>query len=473
MTGRRARHGQESPAVQPRPRRRRSARSATVVAVGLWLALLAGPGCGPAAPTASVSLAPARLAQGPLVTAVWLPVGMTWVRLGAPDQELLLNLGVTHLEWTQRAAVDSTTAEAHTLAWCSWHGLRMPVYYEPPGFLPEDKLHDWARARPGPGFVEAVETRAASLRQHWEPWPAFWGYLVGHEDYGRDQVAGLAEVVRALRRQDPDRPAVVVGRWRDYQAPAAFLDALFAEGGEPNVFQHEHYVFAGTLPLQGAAVDRALDGLTAGYDQVAQALQGRHGRWHAIVQVHAETRNGRLAYRRPTAAEIRVQVGLALSRGAAGIVYFLYSSGAESIVDAGGRLIESRYYDGLVDSSGVPAEAYLAVCSINHDLAQCGPRLASLRYYGSFAAPGVPANPLLSRGDPDLEFGVFGTAEQATHVLVVNRRTAEARRASLGWLRSTAQDAVTGDDVPVAAGRISVELPPGGWRLLCTPPAGG
>jgi hypothetical protein len=444
-----------------------------VATVGLWLALLAASACGPAAPTASVGLTPARLAQGPLVTAVWLPVGMTSVRLAASDQELLLRLGVTHLEWTQRADVDSISAEAQTLAWCSGHGLRMPVYYEPPGYLPEDKLHDWARARPGPGFAEAVEARAAGLRQRWEPWPAFWGYLVGHEDYPRDCVAGLAEVVRALRRQDPGRPAMVVGRWRDYQAPAAFLDALFVEGGEPNVFQHEHYVFAGNVPPRGAAVDRALDGLTAGYDQVAQALQGRYGRWHAIVQVHAETRNGRLAYRRPTAAEIRCQVGLALSRGAAGVVYFLYSSGAESIGAAGGEPVESRYYDGLVDSSGVPTEAYLAVCGINHDLAQWGPLLAPLRYYGSFAAANVPANPLLASGDPDLEFGLFGTAEQATHLLVVNRRTAEPRRVSLRWRLAGAQDAVTGDDVPVVAGRASIELPAGGWRLLAGAPAGG
>ena len=61
---------------------------------------------------------------------------------------------------------------------------------------------------------------------------------------------------------------------------------------------------------------RRLSALLAGYDQVAAHLRGHWRHWYAIVQVHGETRNEKPYYRKPSPAEISVQVGLVLTRGA-------------------------------------------------------------------------------------------------------------------------------------------------------------
>ena len=53
------------------------------------------------------------------------------------------------------------------MGFCDRTGLRMPVYYEPHGFSPEDKLHDWARAKPSAELVEKVRARVRGLRRQW------------------------------------------------------------------------------------------------------------------------------------------------------------------------------------------------------------------------------------------------------------------------------------------------------------------
>jgi hypothetical protein len=432
---------------------------------GLLLLLL---GCGRGSPVDSVELRPGRLTQGDLVTAVWLPVGMGEIRLSPADQARLANLGVTHLEWVQRAQKDSLSAEALTMDWCSRAGLRLPVYYEPPGYTPEDKLHDWARARVTPGFSTEVEARVVQLRDRWRGYPGFWGYLIGHEDYRREYLPALAGVVAALRQQDPERPAITVGRVDHYEALSPFLDALLAEGGEPNLFQHEQYVFRAALPEAGPSLDQALDRLLAGYDQVARAMQGRHGRWHAVVQVHAETRNGVPVYRHPSQAEVRLQAGLALSRGASGIVYFLYSSGPETVRDKLGVAVEERYYEGLVDEAGIPTASYAGVQRVTADLRRTGAVLASRRLHGGFPGRRIPPNPLLFGSDRDLEFGLFGDESTPTYLLVVNRRPTESRTVDLRLAPGPVHDAISGEPLGNGSGQLELSLEPGGWRLLRT-----
>jgi hypothetical protein len=435
-----------------------------------WLCglILLSIGCGRGSPAGSVELRPGRLPQGDLVTAVWLPVGMDAVRLSPVDQARLANIGVTHLEWVQRAGADSLSAETLVMDWCSRAGLRLPVYYEPPGYTPEDKLHDWARARVTPGFSAEVEARVVRLRDRWRGDLGFWGYLIGHEDYRREYLPALAGVVAALRRLDPERPAIAVGRVDDYEALSPFLDALLVEGGEPNLFQHEQYVFRAALPETGPALERALDRLVAGYDQVARALQGRHGRWHAVIQVHAETRNNAPVYRHPSQAEVRLQAGLALSRGASGIVYFLYSSGPETVRDGRGIAVEERYYEGLVDEAGIPLAVYAGVQRVTADLRRTGAALAPLRFHGGFPGRRIPLNPLILGGDRDLELGLFGDESTPTHLLVVNRRTTEARTVRLRLTPGSVHDAVSGESIGNVSGEITLDLDPGGWRLLRT-----
>ena len=412
---------------------------------------------------------PSRLPVGDLTLSTWLPAGLDSFRFDAGDRQLLSEIGFNHIEWLQEVRVGDSTAEEVAMSFAGDAGLGMPVYYPPPGFTREDKLRDFAVMEGvEPGFDAAVRERVAALRQHWDAAPGFTGYLIGHEDYRARYYEALGDMVRILGQEDPRRPAISVGNIDHFPEVGRFLDALFAEGGAPNIFQHEHYIFRDEVPTSGRKLQKRLDALVAGYGRLARYLQDRHGRWHAIVQVHSETRglgSGAFYYRKPTAGEISVQVGLALSRGASGIVYFLYSSGWEWIRDDDGHLVQERFYEGIVDRDGAPTATYGAVKKLNGQLAGLGPHLRDLHFHGGWEAGDLPDNDLVSASDPDLELGLFGDGTTATHLLVVNRRSHRGRQVGLK-LTGPARDAAAGTSLPQVRGRTLLDLEPGGFRLL-------
>ena len=288
---------------------------------GLYLAavLLAGAGCEPQQrPTVPIPI-------GPLVVGAWLPAGLDTYRFSTEDRQQLVELGLNQIEWLQRAEVEGKTAEEWAMAFCNARGVQMPVFYEPRGLTPYDKLQHWATRSPvGAGFADSLSLRVQALAAQWEDAAGLQGYLVGHEDYQQKYYDALAEVVSALGRVDSLRPVLTVGRLDHYEDSRAFTDAFFQRSGPPNIFQHEHYVFRNNAPSAGAGLQHRLSALLAGYDQVAAHLRGHWGRWHAIVQVHGETRGEKPYYRKPAPAEISVQVGLALTRGR--LASFIFST---------------------------------------------------------------------------------------------------------------------------------------------------
>ncbi len=440
-----------------------------------WLlVLLVGLGCGPGAETDGAQTAPdtavdpqpvrhRRVPVGELVLGTWLPAGLDRYRFSAQDQVLLAGLGLNQIEWLQRGEFDGETAEARAMGFCRARGLQMPVFYEPPGFTSHDKLQNWAtRSFLGAGFADSVGLRVQALKMRWAGAEGFQGYLVGHEDYGAEYYEALAGVVGAIGRVDSLRPALTVGRIDHYLDGEAFAAAFFREGGQPNIFQHEHYVFRGNVPTEGNGLQSKLSFLLAGYSQVAEYLHGRWGRWHAVVQVHSEKRVDKVYYRKPSAAEISVQAGLALSRGASGIIYFLYSSGVEEFRNAKGEWVQTRYYEGLVDRDGMPTKSYGAVQALNRQLQALSPVLAQLYFYGA----GAMENELLFGADEDLALGLFGNRERQTHVLVVNRRTWQKRTMALAVKGQAVVDVETGEMLPMVNNQAQVALAAGGFRLL-------
>ena len=434
----------------------------------LVVVLLAGVGCiqgdegqdaGVPAPAARLAgPKPGRLTVGELVLGTWLPAGLHEFRFTSRDQDLLAASGLNAVEWLQRAEVGGLTAEDHAMRFCDARGFKMPVFYEPPHFPPVGKLQNWAtKAQLVAGFADSVAVRVRALQSKWGRARGFWGYLVGHEDYARDYYPALDAVVGAIAALDSQRPAITVGRLDHYDSPVDFADAFFRDEGPPNIFQHEHYVFKGAVPQRGKALQDKLSFLLTGYDQVAAILRGRWGRWHAIVQVQSEMRGTQLYYRKPTATEIEVQAGLALTRGASGIVYFIYSSGIETLSNE-----PDRVYEGLVDQSGQPTASYTAVQKINGRLRKLSPALAGLYYYGATGMQGG----LVTRPTADLEFGYFGNDGGITHVLVVNRRTWEPRTVVLGIRGDEVRDAVADRALAVNNGDVEVALAAGGWRFL-------
>jgi len=403
----------------------------------------------------------------------WLPAGLPEFRLSAADEANLAGLGLTQIEWLQRTGIGDNTAEELAMGFCNRAGLKMPVYYEPPGFSPYDKLHNWATTPDvAADFNETVRERVQGLKTQWAGSAGFGGYLIGHEDYSDRFYEALAHTVSVLQSEDPTRPAVTVGHMDHYPRVGRFLDAFFTEDGvEPNIFQHEHYVFRADTETGGRGLQARLDDLVAGYGRVARHLQNRRGRWHAIVQVQSETREGNgeqgLYYRKPTAGEISVQAGLALARGASGIVYFLYSSGVERVQDADGNLLQLRTYEGIVDGAGVPTPTYAGVQRLNEQLAALSPVLAPLHFHGGYASSrGLPDDAVVVSADSDLEIAFFGNQQTATHVLVVNRRPDEARDIQMVVTVEGARDAVSIEALTINKGSLALNLPGGGMRLL-------
>ena len=188
--------------------------------------------------------------------------------------------------------------------------------------------------------------------------------------------------------------------------------------------------------------------------------------------MHGEVRDGRVHYREPEPAEIRVQVGLALSRGASGIVYFVYGSGDEVFGDG---TIWS--YSGLIDRQGVRGQRYQAVKAINQYLHEIVEELADLHFHRAMSWPAsMPENGLLRGvGGSELEFGFFGDGIRETHLLVVNRRTDRAQVVELSIIQEPVVDVSTGERLLVvdfserkfgAERKLEIELQPGDFRLL-------
>jgi hypothetical protein len=167
-------------------------------------------------------------------------------------------------------------------------------------------------------------------------------------------------------------------------------------------------------------------------------------------------------------------VGLALSRGASGIVYFVHSSGTE--VATGWK------YSGLIDSLGVGNERYQTVREINRYLQAINDELSGLYFHRTISwteaakAVNIPENDLFrSVGVKGLEFGLFGDGQDETHLLLVNRRTDIAQRVELLVVAEPVFDVATGEELEVedtivrklrADRKLTIDLEPGGFRLL-------
>jgi hypothetical protein len=161
-----------------------------------------------------------------------------------------------------------------------------------------------------------------------------------------------------------------------------------------------------------------------------------------------------------------VQAGLALSRGASGIVYFLYSSGVENVLNGDGDLVQVRFYDGLVDAEREPTERYDAARQLNGRLAVFGEVLHDRYFLGGYEARRAPADEPVTCDDERTDLGFFGDASATSHVLVVNRHTTDARTVRLSLAAEAVLRDVEGVALRTGPAGVEVDLPPGGFRLL-------
>ena len=452
---------------------------------------------------------------GPLTIGAWLPFGVGRSDLALMTPELERDLGLNQIEFSPRERVatgavndwlvdvgrDELSLEELTAAFIQRKGLglQMPLFYEPQGYTDHDKLSNWAtcnfpdafvpHCERDPAFADTVRSIVRALRTQYKELngdlDAIQGYLLLNEidnpEYTPDFYPAMTAAIHAIRTEDVARPVLAVAAVDDFArkggSAGGFMDAFFQGYDPPNIFQHEHYVFLSDVAIEGSQIGRRkvagqLDLLLAGYDRVCRLVLSRAGRWHAIVQVHGEVRDGRVHYRQPEPAEIRVQVGLALSRGASGIVYFVYGSGDEIFSDG-----TVWSYSGLVDRQGLKSRRYRAVKAVNQYLHSIAGELADLRFHRAISQPNnMPENSLLRSADGNaLEYGFFGDGLRETHLLVVNRRTDRVQTVELSVLKEPVIDVSTGERIPVvdvferkfrAERKLEIELHPGDFRLL-------
>lgn len=287
-----------------------------------------------------------------------------------------------------------------------------------------------------------LNDKVDALIAKWNPFTGFYGYRIGHEAdptdsdgiYNSATYGNLAQVIHTVRnRGDITRRLIALGNvtstgtWT-LQEQADFRDAFFrpeGEAGPANVFMHEQYrLWSSTV--SETDVQTAFDDLMEGWNRVGAMVRtarssGRKAEWHFVANVGNQytTSGPQPHYRAPTIEELRAQVNLALSRGAKGITYFLYTSSTD--------YIDGYQYEALVNTSsprGRIQPHWNTVRAVNDSLRPLGDACYPLVWVDGFPQTSIPANNLVvcSTGSR-AEFGTFyhpGESDR-DYLLVVNR----------------------------------------------------
>ncbi|MEW6756187.1 MAG: right-handed parallel beta-helix repeat-containing protein [Candidatus Latescibacterota bacterium] len=391
----------------------------------------------------------------------WQPAGhqladFSFTALDATD---LTGLGVDLLMNVPRS--DNTNPPDHTQdteeavigVWNNngWNGqARFVVYYEPEdGLSPWGHTLQWFAGNPDAINLGDLDDKIDALYTRWNSEPAFHGYQIGHEDgpdgqgiYDASTYGNLTTVIQRIRARDPDHRIVAIGNVRDDQPPGPhwtstppgtseqdlFRAAFFRPATEPgpaNVLMHEDYRLWDSDNTE-QVVQQAFDDMMVGWDRAggmvaAAILENRRAEWHFIANVanQYDTPGQPPHYRDPTPEELRAQVNLALSRGAKGITYFLYTSSI--------GYIDGYQYEALVNTSSSRARIqphWDTVRAVNDTLRPLGDAIYPLTWVDGFPQTSLPESFVVSATGERVEFGTFCDAadENRDYLLVVNRR---------------------------------------------------
>ncbi|MEW6752374.1 MAG: right-handed parallel beta-helix repeat-containing protein [Candidatus Latescibacterota bacterium] len=250
-------------------------------------------------------------------------------------------------------------------------------------------------------------------------------------------------MIAHIRAVDSVRRIVAIGNVRDDPPPGPhwtstppgtseqdlFRQTFFRPATEPgpaNVLMHEDYRLWDSDNTE-QEVQQAFDDMMVGWDRagdmVATALlENRRAEWHFIANVRNQydTPGQPPHYRDPTLEELRAQVNLALSRGAKGTTYFLYTSSV--------GYVSGYQYEGLVNTStprGHILPQWYTVQQVNNGLRPLGDAVYPLTWVDGFAGSAIPGNSFVkSTTGSYVEFGTFYDSQDSDrdYVLVVNRQ---------------------------------------------------
>ena len=308
---------------------------------------------------------------------------------------------------------------------------------------------------------EAVD----SLATKWTAYDGFYGYRIGHEAdpcggdggvYNSATYDNMVTVIDSIRAYDTEHRIVAVGNtfapaWTSAEQTAfgrRFFRPNTTTTGDPdpspaNIFMQEIYFLRHGDSAENR-VQARFDLLRVGLDAIGTMVRtarnnNRKAEWHFIANVgdQWQTTSGSTTpcnqhyLRDPTVAELNAQVNMALSRGATGITYFLYTSSAPNSCDD-----HDYRYEGLVEyqdrsnrNQRNRRAVWNTVRTVNNTLRTLGDTLNPLTWDAGF-----PSNRLSDATLVDavryatagrLEFGVFHD-DDADYVLVVNRHNLRA-----------------------------------------------
>ena len=308
-----------------------------------------------------------------------------------------------------------------------------------------------------------------SLASKWTgtDYGGFYGYRIGHEAdpcggdggvYNSATYDNMVTVIDSIRAYDTEHRIIAVGNtfasnWTSAEQTAFgqrfFRPNTIPGGPDPspaNIFMQEIYFLRHGDSAEND-VQARFDSLRVGLDAIGTMVRiardsSRKAEWHFIANVgdQWQTTSGSTTpcnqhyLRDPTVAELNAQVNMALSRGATGITYFLYTSSAPNSCDD-----HDYRYEGLVEyrdrsnhNQRNRRAVWDTVRTVNNTLRTLGDALYPLTWDAGFSFSTLnplPNSTLVNAVRPStdhaatagsLEFGVFHD-DEADYVLVVNR----------------------------------------------------
>ena len=341
------------------------------------------------------------------------------------------------------------------------HGLRAMLFA--PELINPLSLKDAAKREQLDALIERV-------RHH----PAMYCYYVVDEP-GAAEFADLGQLVAHLRDRDPAHLAYInlfptyannkqLGTQGD--TVTAYREHLqrYVREVQPALISYDHYQFA---------ADSDIDGYFLNLAMIRAAAQDAEVPFLNIVQACSWTPVRRI----PNGDEMRFLVYSTLAYGAEGISYYVYS--------------HPGHQGAIARADGTPTDLYHALSPLNREFVAIAAELQPLHSTAVYHAGMLPAgaNRLPATAPfqfeppiPDLDY-VTGQAVQggliglfsplgrddgrATHAVVVNLDYKTPLRTTLtgpGLIESF--DPPGKQWTPVAGNRITLELPPGGGRLV-------
>jgi hypothetical protein len=261
----------------------------------------------------------------------------------------------------------------------------------------------------GRAAEEAVKAVVNDYHKH----PALLGYFLTDEP-AADAFAGLADVVAAINRLDPDH-LVYINLFPNY----ATTDQLKAGSYEqyldqymrtvkPAVLSYDHYPFLtnGDRPEYFANLAAA--------QQAANAGQPATPFWQIILSVQ----HG--GYRKMTENELRFQAMQSLVYGAHGLVYFTYWLPNDP---------SFQWSNAIMNRDGTEGPLYEAVKHVNAEVKKVATWLYEARLINTFQTGQVAAGaralspdvPVAVTGDANLSIGLFRDLKGYFYVMVANR----------------------------------------------------